>query len=120
MKKKYTCIVCPNGCEIEADFTGKVIISFAGAGCKRGKEYVQQEIICPMRHITSSVRVVGGELPLVSVKLSKPIPKEKFFLVMQAVRAIKLQAPVKQGQVILENILDLASDVVATKNVEKI
>jgi CxxC motif-containing protein len=120
MKKSYTCIVCPNGCEIVADFTEKVIVSLTGAGCKRGGEYVRQEITCPMRNITSSVGVLDGKLPLVSVKLSKPIPKEKIFAVMQEVRAIKIQAPVKLGQVILEKVLGLDSDVVATKNVEKI
>ena len=31
MKKLYTCIVCPNGCEIEVDLEGNNINNIEGA-----------------------------------------------------------------------------------------
>jgi CxxC motif-containing protein len=120
MKKTYTCIICPNGCEIEVEFEAKDITSIIGATCKRGEEYVGQELIHPMRNIASSVLVTGGELPLASVKLSNRIPKTEIFAVMEEIKKVKISAPVKIGQVILKNVLGLGSDVVATKNVSRI
>ena len=55
MNRKFTCIVCPNGCEIEVDYEGKEIKSIEGEGCKKGKEYVTQELVDPRRNIASSV-----------------------------------------------------------------
>ena len=43
MLKKYTCIICPNGCEIEAEVLDGEIKSVSGFTCKRGEEYVRQE-----------------------------------------------------------------------------
>ena len=47
MLKKYTCIICPNGCEIEAEVLDGEIKSVSGFTCKRGEEYVRQEILAP-------------------------------------------------------------------------
>ena len=69
MQRSFTCIVCPNGCEITAGYEtsadGSVVIhSIEGQTCPRGAEYVRQELTDPRRTIASSVRVRGGELPL--------------------------------------------------------
>ena len=42
MIKKLTCIVCPNGCEIEIDGD-----SIKGYTCKRGLEYAKEELFHP-------------------------------------------------------------------------
>lgn len=117
MLKKYTCIICPTGCEITADIEGDEVLSLEGSICKRGDEYVLQEITNPVRNIASSVIVEDGKIPLVSVRLSESIPKNKIFDVMEEIKAIRLKAPVKVGQVAVENVLDLGSDVIVTKNV---
>jgi CxxC motif-containing protein len=117
MIKEYTCIICPNGCEIEAKIEGITILEIEGATCPRGKEYVEQELVNPKRNIATSVSVEGGILPLVSVRLTKSIPKERIFDVMNEIKKIKLRAPVKINQVVIKNVLDLDSDVIATKNV---
>lgn len=117
MKKTFTCIICPNGCEIETEFEARNIKTVTGAACKRGEEYVKQELTDPQRNIATSVLVAGGELPLVSVRLSRMIPKEKIFAVMEEIKKVRLTAPVHSGQVVLKNVLGLGSDVIATKNV---
>lgn len=33
MKKQFTCIVCPNGCEIEAEVENGQVISVTGHTC---------------------------------------------------------------------------------------
>ena len=120
MIKKYTCIVCPNGCEIEAKIEGKTVLKIDGAICTRGSEYVEQEIINPQRNIASSVYVYGGVFPLVSVRLSNAIPKERIFDVMNEIRKVKLTAPVKMNQVVIENVLNLGANVIATRIVTQV
>ena len=71
------------------------------------------------RTIASSVAVKNGVLPLVSVRLNRVVPKEKLFEVMAEIRKLSLNAPVHTGDLIVENILGLGSDLIATKNVEK-
>jgi len=118
MLKEYTCIICPNGCDIKVKVEDGKILLMEGEGCKRGHEYVNQELTCPYRNIASSILLEGGMLPLVSVRLSNPIPKEKIFNVMAAIKKIRLKAPVYAGQVAIENVLGLGSDVIVTKYVE--
>ena len=133
MVREFTCIMCPQGCEITvelevsepAEGSGKKsgngrIRSVSGNRCPRGKEYVTQEIVSPMRNIATSILVVGGELPLASVRLTAPIPKTRIFDVMAEIRKIRVEAPVTEGQCVLENVLGLGSDVIVTKTVERI
>lgn len=117
MIKEYTCIICPNGCELTAEIENGKILAVEGATCKRGREYVEQELTNPQRNIASSILLEGGELPLVSVRLSKPIPKDKISEVMTAIKKVRLQAPVRAGQVAIPNVLGLGSDVIVTKHV---
>lgn len=119
MLKEYTCIVCPNGCQITANVEGSKIVSINGATCPKGEAYVKQEITCPMRTIATSVPVKNGELPLASVRLTKPIPKEKIFDAMEVIRKIHLEAPVKMDFILVKGILNTDSDVIVTKNVKK-
>ena len=117
MKKTYVCIICPNGCEIETETNGEKLLAAQGALCAKGEEYVERELFNPQRNIATSVLVENGTLPLVSVRLSQPIPKNKIFAVMREIQAVRLQAPVKMGQIVLEDVLNLKSDVLSTKNV---
>lgn len=117
MLKKDICILCPNGCEITAELADGEIRSLAGAGCPRGEEYLRQELTRPMRSIASSVLLEGGTLPLASVRLSKPVPKNRIFDVMAEIKKARLAAPVSIGQVVISDVLGLGSDVVVTKNI---
>ncbi len=119
MKRTFTCIVCPNGCEVEAEYEGTHVLSVTGYFCPKGKTYVTQELTDPRRTIATSVRVEGGTLPLVSVRLTNAIPKDRIFDVMHEINRKALAAPVQIGDVVIKNILGLGSDVIVTKNVEK-
>ena len=82
MIRKMTCIVCPNGCELEAEIVDGKCISVSGNLCPKGAQYAAQEVEAPKRTIESSVAVKNGVLPLVSVRLNRAVPKEKLFEVM--------------------------------------
>ena len=117
MLRTFTCIMCPQGGEI----TSVSPITYredTGNKCKRGHEYVEQELVNPMRNIATSILVEGGEMPLASVRLSAPIPKAKIFDVMNEIRKVKRTAPVHEGEVVIENVLGLGSNVIVTRTVE--
>ena len=119
MVREFTCIICPNGCEITAELEKTEdgacrIRSIEGAACPRGKAYVEQELTDPKRNIATSISVEGGELPLTA-----PIPKARIFDAMEEIRRCRVTAPVKAGTVVIEGLLGYDSDVIVTKTVEK-
>ncbi|MBP1918873.1 DUF1667 domain-containing protein [Youngiibacter multivorans] len=116
MKRTMTCIVCPKGCRLQAEITeGK--LSVMGNECKQGEKHAYQELVEPKRNIASSVIVSGGILPLVSVKLTAPIPKDRIFDVMDVVKGCICTAPVFEKDVLKSDILGLGIDLVATKDI---
>ena len=119
MNRSFTCILCPNGCEVEAEFEGNKILAVHGNRCPKGAAYVEQELVNPMRNIASSVKLTGGTMPLCSVRLSAPVPKGKIMEVMAEIKKTSIQAPVRMGDVIIRDVLGLGCDVIATRNVEK-
>ena len=117
MLKEITCIICPNGCEIEAEVEDGKVMSISGNLCKKGEDYLIQELTDPRRTIASSILVTGGELPLSSVRLTKPIPKKDIMKAMEEIRKIRKSAPVTAGDVVIKGILGTDSDVIVTKTV---
>ena len=115
--KEFICIVCPEGCSISAEITEKGVKT-EGNKCKRGAEYVNQEINDPRRNIASSVAVSGGVRPLVPVKTSSPIPKDKIFEVMDEIKTTVAPAPIIAGQLIIVNAAKTGCNIVATADVE--
>lgn len=73
-----------------------------------------------MRTLTSSISVKGGHLPLVSVRLDRPVPKDRLFDVMEVIRHTAVTAPVQIGDILISDILGLHSNVIATKNIRSL
>lgn len=80
--------------------------------------YAAEELLNPVRTLTTTIRVSNGVIPLISVKTDKPIPKEKLFKVMDTISEFEVNAPVKIGDVLIGNVGGLDANIVATKNVE--
>lgn len=118
MLREFTCIICPNGCDIEARIEDGKLLSVEGALCPKGEAYVKQELINPQRTISTSVLVKGGVLPLASVRLTAPVPRERLRDVMDEIKKISLDAPVAAGTVVIKNIMGFDSDVIVTKSVD--
>ena len=112
----YTCICCPLGCRIEValDENGQVS-EVSGYTCKRGADYAAQEAVAPERMVTA-VLCVSGCLEPVSVKTQRPVPKAAMKDVLAAVAALRLDAPVAAGDVLIEDVCGTGVAVVATKS----
>ena len=123
VRGEFICVVCPNGCAIDAEFVKGPpprLIAFSGAACKRGEAWILQEIEQPMRTIASNVLVRGGDCINASVRTSKPIPLDAVPAVMEAVRGVVLTAPVHIGQVVVAAPAGTDTDIIATRNVAAI
>ena len=116
--RELTCISCPMGCQMTVSVE-KEEIKVTGNNCKRGEIYAKKEVTDPRRVVTSSVRVKNGELIRVSVKTETDIPKDKIFDCMADIFKAEAVAPVKIGDIIIENCAGTGIAVVATRNVGK-
>ena len=116
MKKEMICICCPLGCPLSVDYVRETIRSINGNRCKVGLEYAEKEIFNPERTLTTTVRVKSGHLPLVSVRTSKPIPKNRIFDAMTLLAKVEVEAPIRIGETIIQNLFDTNVSIVATKN----
>lgn len=122
IEKQYTCIVCPRGCTITAKMTDDVppkFISATGYSCPRGLKWVKQEIEAPMRTFSTSVPVKNGETVEASVRTASPIPLEKIFVVMNEIKKVTVEAPVKIGDVVLTNPAGVETEIIITRNVDR-
>jgi len=115
-KRELICISCPLGCMLTVDIENGEVVNVEGNTCPRGKAYAEKEVINPTRIVTSTVRVTGGDRPLVSCKTAADIPKGKIFEVAKALKKIDAKAPVKIGDVLVENVADTGVAIVATSN----
>ena len=114
--RSIICINCPLGCPLTVGIEDGKVVSVSGNTCKRGETYAVKEITNPSRTVTSTVKVVGGERPVVAVRTKTDIPKEKIFACMEAINAAAITAPVKIGDVVIADVCGTGVDVVATAN----
>ena len=119
MKKEMICIGCPMGCYLSVDYVGATIRDVTGNRCKVGLEYAEKEFSNPERTLTTTVKVKHGHLPLVSVRTNKPIPKSRIVDAMNLLAKVEVEAPVKIGEPIIQNIFNTGVNIVATKNISK-
>lgn len=106
-----TCIMCPMGCQLVVDSTGKEL-KVTGNTCIRGENYAKEEMTSPKRIVTALVKTIDGVLP---VKTTKPIPKSMIFDVVNEINKLTLKKG-KLGDVIIKNVLSLDADIVITGN----
>ena len=111
------CIVCPKGCRLSVDEENGYSVS--GHSCPRGEEYGKAELIAPTRTVTSTVRCTGGIHPRCPVKTDKPVPKELIPAVMAALENITLAAPVRAGQVVVQQVCGTDANMIATRDMGK-
>ena len=114
---ELTCICCPMGCQLTAQMEGEKVVSVSGNSCRNGDQYARKELTNPTRIVTSTVRVLGGSAPVVSVKTAGDIPKGKISACIRALKDLTAEAPVRLGQVLAEDIAGTGVAIVATKAV---
>lgn len=113
-EKQLICIGCPLGCMLTATLENGVVTAVSGNTCRRGDDYARKECTTPERTVTGTVRVAGGSAPVVSVRTSSPIPKEKVLELAALMGKLTVSAPVRPGDVLASGVLGTGSDLLAT------
>jgi CxxC motif-containing protein len=119
-QKELICIGCPLGCNLTVQMDGNTVVSVSGNTCKRGDDYARKEMTDPRRIVTSTVRVTGGALPVVSVKTASDIPKNKINECLVQLKDVEIPAPVKIGDVVLQDAAGTGISVIATKAISTV
>ena len=107
------CIVCPQGCHLKVDEENGYDVK--GNSCPRGAEYGKKELVNPTRVITTTVAIEGGIYRRIPVKTAGDIPKGMIFEIMDEINKVVVKAPIKVGDVIIENVLGTGVNVVSAK-----
>jgi len=117
-KQSLVCIVCPMGCRLDLikDDTVEKGYKILGNACKRGEDYAVEEMTNPTRMIPTTVVIEGAFLKRLPVRTSGPVPKGLIMACMKEINKVSVQAPVKMGDVIIENILNTGVDIIATRS----
>lgn len=111
--KKIICIGCPKGCHIEIDET---TFECKGNACPRGAEYAKNELTDPRRTLTSTVVIEGAAIRRCPVKSDSPLPKDMVQAAAKELDKVRITAPVKVGDVIVENILGTGCNIICARN----
>ncbi len=114
---ELTCIGCPLGCPLTVTMEANEVVEVKGNTCPKGAIYAKKEVTNPTRIVTSTVRVTGGTCPMANVKTASDIPKDKIFACAEDLKSVILTAPVKIGDVVLENVAGTGVNFVAARNI---
>lgn len=121
---QFNCTTCPSEClltvEVKRDTDGAVagVRSVTGNNCPRGDKFAHQELTCPMRVLTTTVAVSGGDEALLPVRTAEAIPLALHAQAMALIRGLVVNAPIRMGDVVLEDLLGTNIDLVASMNID--
>lgn len=121
---QFNCTTCPSEClltvGVERDADGAVVEvrSVTGNSCPRGDKFAHQELTCPMRVLTTTVAVSGGDEALLPVRTTEAIPLALHAQAMNLIRSLVVDAPVRMGDVVLEDLLDTGIDLIASMGID--
>jgi CxxC motif-containing protein len=114
---RLTCVLCPVGCELEVRKDPPGELQIQGNQCDKGIPFAVEEVLYPKRNLATSVPVRGTAAKMVSVRLSRPVPREIIFPILAEIAKLRPEAPVRRGQVLIADVLGTGVDVVATRTV---
>lgn len=120
---QFNCTTCPSEClltlEVERDADDAVVEvrSVTGNSCPRGDTFAHQELTCPMRVLTTTVAVSGGDEALLPVCTTEAIPLALHTQAMDLIRGLVVEAPIRMGDVMLEDLLNTGIDLIASMDI---
>lgn len=121
---QFNCTTCPSEClltvEVERDADGAVVEvrSVTGNSCPRGDKFAHQELTCPMRVLTTTVALSDGGEALLPVRAAEAIPLALHAQAMDLIRGLVVDAPIRMGDVVLEDLLGTGVDLIASMDID--
>ena len=113
----YLCIGCPLGCRLElVEDDDGAVLEVRGAGCRKGERYAEQEHTDPRRDVTTTVAIEGARWPRLPVRTDGTIPRDLVADAAWTLRSVAVTAPVRLGDVIVDDLLGTGVRVIATRD----
>lgn len=121
---QFNCTTCPSEClltvEVERNADGSIaaVRSVTGNSCPRGDKFAHQELTCPMRVLTTTVAVSGGDEALLPVRTAEAIPLALHAQAMDLIRGLVVEAPIRMGDVVLKDLLGTNINLIACMDID--
>ncbi len=121
---QFNCTTCPSEClltvEVKRDADGAAVEvrSVTGNSCPRGDKFAHQELTCPMRVLTTTVAISGGDEALLPVRTAEVIPLALHAQAMNLIRGLVVKAPTRMGDIVLEDLLNTGIDLIASMDID--
>ncbi|MFZ5351711.1 MAG: DUF1667 domain-containing protein [Bacillota bacterium] len=115
--KSMTCIICPRGCSLQVKAVEDQY-EVTGHMCKRGKEFAVNEMTNPTRTVTSTVKTIFPDFPVLPVKTDGEVPLHMIFEVMKQLNGVLVNHLVQSGEIIIENVLGTGINIVSTADMK--
>ncbi len=115
MTKELLCIVCPNGCHLTVEQDG-LGYKVTGNLCARGVDFAVTEMTHPTRSLTTTVRTVFADVPVLPVRTLGDIPKELIPAAMALLNNTVVKQPVACGDTVVKDLLSTGVAVIATSD----
>ncbi|MGC9100609.1 MAG: DUF1667 domain-containing protein [Caldisericum sp.] len=117
--RKFTCLGCPVGCLLTVYVENGEVVKVEGNQCNIGIDFAKQEVKDPRRKVATTVKIKNGVHPLLPVYTDAPFPKGLIFQLMDELRKIEVEAPIKMNDIILENALGTGVNIRASRSVKR-
>ena len=108
---QFNCTTCPSEClltvEVERDADGAVVEVRSVTGNN-----------CPMRVLTTTVAASGGDEALLPVRTAEAIPLALHAQAMDLIRGVVVDAPIRMGDIVLENLLNTNINLIASMDID--
>ena len=121
---QFNCTTCPSEClltvEVKRGADGAVaeVYSVAGNSCPRGDKFAHQELTCPMRVLTTTVAVSGGDEALLPVRTADAIPLGTPRPGHGPHPRLGHRSPIRMGDVVLEDLLNTGINLIASMDID--
>ena len=114
------CCGCPRSCSLHIETAGEGTaedLIVTGNTCPFGEKYARSEFESKKRILTTTVKVKDTPFRLIPVRTSEPIPFNRFPEAMDLIRSAEVESDIKNGSVVIRNILRTGADVVAAAGI---
>jgi len=101
--RELVCIACPIGCRLTVTLSASAEVTVTGNRCERGEAYGREEVLSPRRILTAVVPTDSAEFPCAPVRTDRAIRRERSGELLAELYRRKVNLPVRQGQVLMED-----------------
>lgn len=118
-ENKLICIRCPKGCELHITEENDEI-NVSGNECKLGEKYAIEETKNPRRIVSTTVKIKNARYPRLPVRTEETIPKNKIKKVIDELKNITVEAPVKHNEIIKKNIAETTVNIISERSMDRV